>query len=227
MPTLRSGLVIAGAYADKVRRVLFAQLRDEIKSGAVDSREVARAAGELNRLLFDVIVNRLKLDKGDAVRISVDYDLVDGKIQWKLDTLRLEAWRKLPQDDVDKAVSAMLEHAEELVSSAIEFTVEELGETDTGDIVFAIRHGEREVGALIATPLNGEALLRGAVVEPTPLLLRRRRIKYEGDLKEFVEKNITTIMEDAENVERREADRVIRELKALIEAAQETLEEEY
>ena len=226
MATLRSGLVIAGAYADKVRRVLFAQLRDSIKSGEVDAKEVARAAGELNRMLFEIIVNRLGLDKGDVVRISVDYDVVDGRIEWKLDTLRLEAWRKISQEEVDKTVASAVERAEEIVGGAIEFTVEELGESDTGDIVFIIKHQDREVGALIVTPLDGEALVRGAVVEPTPLLLRRQRVEYEGDLREFISQNITSIMENAENVERRDAERIVREAKALIAAATEVSEEE-
>ncbi|MEB3816430.1 MAG: DUF2258 domain-containing protein [Desulfurococcales archaeon] len=218
MPTLKSGLVIAGAYADKVRRVLFAQLKDNIKKGEVDSKEVARAAGELNRLLFEILVYKLGIDKGDVVRITVDYDVVDGSIKWNLDTLKLEVWKRLPQEEIDKAVSSIAEKAEEIVGKAIEFSVEELGETDTGDIVYALKHRDREVGAIIVTPLDGEALIRGAVVEPTPLIMKRKRVEYEGDLREFIEKNITELMSDAENTERREAERVIRELKALIEA---------
>ncbi len=227
MPTLKSGLVIAGAYADKVRRVLFAQLKDNIKRGELDSKEVARAAGELNRLLFEILVYKLGIDKGDVVRISVDYDVVNGSIEWKLDTLKIEAWRRIPQEEVDKAVSTITEKAEEIVSSAIEFEVEELGETETGDIVYELRHRDRVVGALAVTPLNGEALIRGAVVEPTPLILRRKKISYEGDLRDYIESNITDIMRDAENTERREAERVVRELRALIEASKEEAEEEY
>ncbi|HIE58698.1 MAG TPA: DUF2258 domain-containing protein [Hydrogenothermaceae bacterium] len=52
MPQLSTGLVIAGAYADKLRRVLFAQLRDKIKAGELTNQLVAQKAGELNRLLF-------------------------------------------------------------------------------------------------------------------------------------------------------------------------------
>jgi hypothetical protein len=228
MPTLKSGLVIAGAYADKVRRVLFAQLRDNIKKGEINSKDVARAAGELNRLLFEILVYKLGVDKGDAVRISVDYDLVDGEIKWNLDTLKVEVWRKVPQEEVDKAVRSVVEKAEEIVGGAIEFSVEELGETDTGDIIFTLKHRDREVGALIVTPLDGEALIRGAVVEPTPLILKRKRIEYEGDLKEYIENNITQLMSDAENTERKEAERIIHELKALAQASKEEVtEEEY
>jgi hypothetical protein len=228
MPTLKSGLVIAGAYADKVRRVLFAQLRDNIKKGEISSKDVARAAGELNRLLFEILVYKLGVDKGDAVRISVDYDLVDGEIKWNLDTLKVEVWRKAPQEEVDNAVKSVVEKAEEIVGGAIVFTVEEIGETDTGDIIYTLKHRDREVGALIVTPLDGEALVRGAVVEPTPLILKRKRVEYEGDLKEFIENNVTQLMSDAENTERREPERIIHELKALAQASKEEVtEEEY
>jgi len=228
MATLKSGLVIAGAYADKVRRVLFAQLRDNIKRGEINSKDVARAAGELNRLLFEILVYKLGVDKGDAVRVSIDYDLVDGEIRWDLNKLRVEVWRKVPQEEVDNVVKSVIEKAEEIVGGVIEFTVEELGETDTGDVIYTLKHRDREVGALIATPLDGETLIRGAVVEPTPLILRRKRVAYEGDLKEFIKNNVTQLMSDAENTERREAERIIHELKALVQATkEEVVEEEY
>ncbi len=35
MPLLSTGLIIAGAYADKVRRTLFAQLKDKIKHNEI------------------------------------------------------------------------------------------------------------------------------------------------------------------------------------------------
>ena len=223
--TLRSGLVIAGAYADKVRRVLFAQLRDKVKSGEVESREVARAAGELNRLLYEVFVGRLKLDKGDVVRITVDYEVEDGRIRWLLETLRVEAWRRMPQEEVDAALRGVVEGAEELLAGAIEFTVERVGETDTGDIVYLIKYGDRNVGALLVTPLDGRALVRGAVTEPTPLSLRRTTVDVEGDLDEFITGNIRDLMARAENVERRDAERVVREILAMVEAAEEEGEE--
>jgi len=80
MPTLSTGLIIAGAYADKLRRTLFAQLSDRVKSGEIDSKEVARAAAEVNQLLFNIIVEDLKMNKGDVVRVRVDYEIEGSQI---------------------------------------------------------------------------------------------------------------------------------------------------
>ena len=116
MPQLSTGLIIAGAYADKLRRVLFAQLKNDIKSGKIDSKQVARRAGEMNRLLFEILVNRLKLDKGDAVRIRVEYELKDGDIVWRLNTLRIEAFRRIPDSDIEEAIRDVVEKAEDVLA---------------------------------------------------------------------------------------------------------------
>lgn len=227
MATLRTGLVIAGAYADKVRRVLFAQLRDMVKGGELSNSEVARAAGELNRLLFDILVNRLSIDKGDVVRVTVDYEVVEDTIRWRLDTLQVQAWRRIPDEQVEEAVRSSISMAEEIMTGAIEFEARRLGETDTGDIVYEVTHQGRPVGALLVTPLDeGEALMRGAVTEPTPLVLKKTRIHYTGDLDEYIASRVTGIMENAANTERREAEKVVREIMALIQVAASGGEEE-
>jgi hypothetical protein len=75
MVLLSSGLVIAGAYADKIRRTLFAQLRDYVKKDKEWGQKIAYAAAQLNRLLYTVLVEQLKVDKGDVVRIRIEYDV--------------------------------------------------------------------------------------------------------------------------------------------------------
>ena len=77
---LRTGVVLAGAYANKVRRTLFAQLSQKIRSGELNVKEVAEAAGELNTLLYEAFVKHLALSKGDFVRIEIPYTLENGKI---------------------------------------------------------------------------------------------------------------------------------------------------
>ena len=156
MPQLSSGLVIAGAYADKVRRVLFAQLRNEIKSGKIESRQVAYRAGELNRILFEILVNKLKLDKGDVVRIRVEYELRDGDIEWKLDTLRVEAFKRVPDNEVEKAVREVIESAKEILARPV--TEEERAWTEAKE-----REVEREVAA------KREEVLRKEETYPIPV----------------------------------------------------------
>ena len=71
MQRLSTGLVIAGAYADKVRRTLFAQTRQY----NIDGSEVIRASAGLNRFLYKIIVEKLRTEKRDVVRIKIDYDI--------------------------------------------------------------------------------------------------------------------------------------------------------
>jgi len=217
---LRSGYVIAGAYADKIRRTLFAQTRDLVKSGELTAQEVARAAGELNRVLYEILVNKLKTDKGDVVRISVEYSIEEGRIVWNYDTLTLQVWRRIPDETIARAVSEVKAIAGELAARVVQFEIAKVGETEGGDIVYILKLAGREVGAFLVTPLDeNRAVARGAVLEPTPLLLKRQVIDIEPPLDDFIAKNIGTIMSRATHVEAGEADKAIREIKALIEAA--------
>ncbi len=119
MPQLSTGLVIAGAYADKVRRVLFAQLRDEVKSGKLTPQKVAQKAGELNRLLYEILVNKLKVDKGDVVRIRVEYVVEDNDIRWLLDTLSVEVFRRVPDEEVAKVVRETVARAKQVLEAPV------------------------------------------------------------------------------------------------------------
>jgi len=213
--TLRTGLVIAGGYADKVRRVLFAQLKDRIKKGELSNTDVARAAAELNRLLFEILVNRLQIDKGDVVRITIDYEVDPPEIRWLLDTLRIQAWRRIPDEEVEAKVRGAMESAREYMTR-VELGVRKLGETDTGDVVYEVLFHGRRAGLLLVTPLQGTAVVRGAITEPSPMVIRRTTIDYEGDLDEAIAARITGLFENAANTELRDAQKLIREILALL-----------
>lgn len=105
MPTLNTGLVLAGGYAAKTRRAMFAQLTDAIKSGRLESGEVARAVAEINQALYKFLVEKAKLGKGDVVRVRIDYEVEGGKISWKYDTLRVELFRRVPDEEVSAMAS--------------------------------------------------------------------------------------------------------------------------
>ncbi|MEM1643408.1 MAG: DUF2258 domain-containing protein [Desulfurococcaceae archaeon] len=106
---LNSGLVVAGAYAIKIRRTLFAQLSDRVKQDKEFSKEIARASAELNRVLYHVIVEELKSEKGDVIRVRVMYDLEGGRIDWHYDTLRVELFKRVPDEIVSEAVKKVIE----------------------------------------------------------------------------------------------------------------------
>ncbi|MEM1518498.1 MAG: DUF2258 domain-containing protein [Nitrososphaerota archaeon] len=111
--SITTGFVIAGAYADKLRKTLFAQVREYVKTGQVRQEEVARAAGELNSLLFRLIVEELGLSKGDVVRIRAQYQLSDGKIKWDLSSLQVEMFKRVPEDQVNKVLATLIQRVSE------------------------------------------------------------------------------------------------------------------
>lgn len=111
--SITTGLIIAGAYADKLRKTLFAQVREYVRTGQLRQEEVARAAGELNSLLFRLIVEELKLSKGDVVRIRAQYHVSEGKIVWDLNNIRVEMFRRVPEEEVNKVLATLIQRVGE------------------------------------------------------------------------------------------------------------------
>ena len=87
---MSTGLIIAGAYADKVRKVMAAQA----KSAGMPVDEAIRAAAELNQYLFNIVTGK-GIEKGDVIRVRIEYVIDDGKIKWLYDTLSIEHWKKV------------------------------------------------------------------------------------------------------------------------------------
>jgi len=219
MPLLSTGLIIAGAYADKVRRTLFAQLKDKVKAGEITPQEVARAAGELNRVLYHILVEKLKTDKGDVVRVRIEYEVEDGNVKWKYDTLRLEAFRRIPDDEVASKVKEVISRIEEILSKAVQYSVVKAVETKIGDIIYWIKLRDRKVGAVIVTPLDGAAIVRGAVLDPSPIIIDRARIEFkEKTLDEVIEQEVIELLRIGRHVETKEAEEVLKDIEAIIEA---------
>ncbi len=213
---LSTGFIIVGAYADKIRKTLFAQLRDAVKRGEVDSREVARASAELNRLLYRIVVDELKSDKGDVIRARIDYDVSGGKISWKYDTLKVEYFKRVPDDEVAKHVEKVVAVAEEVVAERIAYEVKEVVTTAMGDCVLEVMLGERKVGMLAATPLGDLIAVRGAVLEPNPVLVRGK-LPAQGSMAETVRRGLQSLIEASEAVDVEEAEKAIKELEAVVE----------
>ncbi len=216
---LSSGYVIVGAYADKIRRTLFAQMRDAIKRGEIESKEVARAAAELNRLLYEVYVNELKVDKGDVTRVRIEYEVKDSKIEWKYDTLEVEVFRRIPDEEVSKVVENIVKRAGEIAEAEVEYEIRKAGETDLGDEVYYLELGGEFAGAIIVTPVDGYALVRGAVTRPTPLVIDKTRISYENE--NSLKSALPELIKSGRNVENKEALKVINEIKVLVGGEEE------
>ncbi len=108
---LNTGIVIAGAYADKVRRTLFAQLKDLMKTNKDFAREIARASAELNRILYHILVESVRIEKGDAVRIRVKYsvDNTANRIVFDYGSLKLEVFRRVNDEEVSSIARKILE----------------------------------------------------------------------------------------------------------------------
>ncbi len=219
MPTLRSGLVIAGAYADKLRRAMFAQLRSEIKEKRIKSSDVAYHVAQLNKVLYKLFVEELKIDKGDVVRITIDYDLTDGGIEWNFDTLKVEVFRRIPQEEVDEAVRRVTGQAREIMTAAVEYVTEKLGETADGDQIYLLKLGDRVVGAFEIIPINNEFLYikKGAALEPSPFIIERVRLPLEGKAAEdVIKESIDVFTKNARYVEHEEAEKLIDYIRSRI-----------
>ena len=233
---LSTGLVIAGAYADKVRRTLFAQA----KNLGVESREVVRASAELNRILFEILVNNLKIDKGDVVRIRINYVVRDGKIEWIYDTLEIEAFRRIPDEEVSKIVKEAIGRVKEILKApvseeekkvvgaeaervreearrvSVEFAEAKLlGENEEGQKIVALKN---EAGKTIGVLAISENEIEGVVVVGKEKAIKLKAAGVEvGDpenteeLKKAIEKS------EAEEITRDEARKMIEEkIKGLI-----------
>ncbi len=213
MPTLNTGFVIVGAYADKVRRTLFAQLKDKIKAKEIDSKTVAKASGDLNKLLYEIFVNRLKLDKGDVVRIVVDYDVEDGEVVWNLESLRVEVFKRLAEEEYADIIKESVKRIEELEEvEEVRMRIERVGETDLGDIIYEVRVGDEKVGALVLTPLNGEGIVRGALIKPNPVVIERTKVVMEN----LEEELLKVVEEKGKVVSEEEAEKIIKEIEGMI-----------
>ncbi len=237
MPLLSSGLVIAGAYADKIRRTLFAQMRDYVRQDKTWAQKVAYAAAQLNRFLYTILVEQLKIDKGDVVRVRIEYEIDEDakEIRWKWETLQLEAFRRVPQDQVDAVVKQFVSRAAEVSTAAVAYSLQKLGETFDGDIVYAVTLGDKEVGAVVVMPVNENlAILKvGAVVEPTPAIFEKAKLELQpGQTLETALKNaLSTVIQTARHVSYDEALKLVNAIRSKVaakpmEALEEAEEEE-
>ncbi len=202
VPELSTGLVIAGAYADKLRRTLFAQLRDQMKQGLISGQEIARAAAEINRMLYEIIVNDLKVDKGDVVRIRISYDISGGSVKWITDTLRIEVFRRVPDEEVIEAVRKRisgLKTSVEVEAPRIKGvrSAAFLGSTIDDAYLFLLKDQRDEnIGLALVKEVNGASDVDAIIIpggEEKPVRINVKISKPRGELKEEPERLIEAL----------------------------------
>lgn len=213
MPVLRSGVVSSAGYARKLRKALFAQTSALIKQGTLKQEDVARASAELNSILYDILVEKMKVARDNVVRISIEYEVEGGQIVWKMDSLKIELWQKVPEEEVERRLRKALQRAEEVT-----YELKILAETEGGDLVFVVTAKDSEVGAFLVTPLDSnQFVVRGALLEPRPTLVKRTIMSLKKPVQELAYEDLKAVIDRGVECSEEEAEKVIREIKILAE----------
>ncbi len=222
MARVSSGLIIAGAYANKLRRVMFATLK-----GKVNNKEVARAAGELNALLFELF-REVGVEKGDVVRITVEYEIENGKIKWKWETLEVQHYKPVEETSakIKELLPKILEKKEELAAKPappMEIEVEYLGTVREGlEDVYVIKAPKEEtyvtIGAVRVLFKNEEGEALSIIVTPEGKAYRHlMKLKYKSDpleiAKSIKEELVKALSENTvEEIDKEKAKEMLKEL---------------
>ena len=107
-----------------------------------------------------------------------------------------------------------------MLIKAIEYETEKVVTTTLGDLVYMVKLKGEKVGALVVTPLEGQVIVRGAVMQPSPVLIKGK-IGLEGrTVDEVIGRGISDLVKTGENVEAEEAEKAIREIDKLVEKEQ-------
>ncbi len=226
--TLSSGYIIVGAYADKIRKVLFGHFSDKIKAKEIDPKLVAKYAGDLNKFLYEVLVNRLKLNKGDVVRVRIDYEYDEDskELSWDFTTLRLEVFRREPEEKVKEILEEAKKKAEAIISEEIVYDVKKLGITELGDEIYEVYVSDKSVGILQVTKINEEIIVKGAFTYPESKIIERARLKIEENIENTLKSNIGSLLLTAKESDYDKCEKIIGRIKSSLTEEVEK-EEEY
>ena len=104
---LSTGLIIAARYADKLRRVALVAF-----SKIAPKDIIIRDVSELNKQLYDKIVNEMKLDKLDVIRIMVDAEYDENEKKLKFENLRVI--RYYTEEECNKKVEEIKQQLSQL-----------------------------------------------------------------------------------------------------------------
>jgi len=89
---LSTGIIVAARFADKLRRVALVAF-----GKMVDKNVVLRDVAELNKELYEEIVNKRKIGKLDVIRIIVDAEYDEKENRIKFSNIRIQHF--VPEDE--------------------------------------------------------------------------------------------------------------------------------
>jgi len=161
VPVASTGFVKASAYADKLRRTVFAQVKEYVKRGVIGSRQVAYRVGRLNAALYKVLVEVLGVSKDDVVRIRVPYEVRDGDLHIDYSRVAIEVYRFDPGIS-ERAVEELRRVVEGgLVDIDFDFRVEK---REGPTVFYGVYMGGERVGRLAVVDVGGRHAVSGAVI---------------------------------------------------------------
>ncbi|MGC9149399.1 MAG: single- stranded DNA-binding family protein [Sulfolobales archaeon] len=195
---LSTGYIWAATYADKIRRTIYAQLKDLIKENKALREAIPRDVAQLNSALYRLLVEDLKIEKTDLVRIRISYRIKEDRIEWLPETLTVEAFKRIPEEEIIKHVAKLKSSWKEMLAKGITYTVESLGITEDEDVVYVLKLGDSEYGSVLVTVLNDELFIkRGVMIYPNPILFEKIRVKIAN---KKPEEAISEVIRDLDNI---------------------------
>lgn len=83
MFTVKTGPIRTSGFALKLRRAINASLREYYKEGKVKPKEINNAMTEINKVLYELIVNDFGLPKETIINIQITFDIEGEKFVLK------------------------------------------------------------------------------------------------------------------------------------------------
>lgn len=102
---LRTGIIPAARFADKIRRVALAAFK-----GYAPREVIVRDVAEFNKQLFDIIVNKMGCGKGELIRITVDVTYDEERQKLVFGEPKIEKF--VPESEIKAAYEAKLSELE-------------------------------------------------------------------------------------------------------------------
>jgi len=109
MSLLSSGLVYVGFCIGKLRKNLYAYLRNYISRDREWCLGIEKAVKELDNVVSKVFI-KLGVGEDDVVRVRIEYQINENNksIIFNWSTLSIEVFRKIPRKDVEAVVKNIL-----------------------------------------------------------------------------------------------------------------------